>query len=574
LRTFALANPFGPLQAQLTVGPAHDAYELEADRVADRVMRMTDPPAARVLSAGPPPPALAATVQRLCPACAGDLRGRPFEEDEEPIRAKTEGASAQHLPDSAFASRVETLRGGGRPLPPSERAFFEPRFGRDFGGVRVHADATAAAAARAVGARAFTIGHDFFFGAGQYAPRTGAGRRLMAHELTHVVQQTDGRAAGTNVIQRQGVAGRALQAPRFAGNGVLEDVLDGKRSLQLGDSGTEVRLIQESLVAMGYPLPKSVSQVNPTQTDGIFGPETEAAVRRFQTDAKAVLIDGIVGQETMGLLDDNDVSRPGARPPAITGPVAAPVAPGDCDEHFAAAGVTFKLNNGVGKSVANAANIQVRPQGGFDTLEMRGRAPIAYQPQVTINAPNDAVAANFRVGFVQNLLTINRSATYSAGARISDVVPSTPMKDGFANNYDPIFISQPSPNEVVDFATAGQVINLQWPDVPSGAYYINLHNSPTCVGSGQPAQAMSTMQMLDTFRLWVVVEHRPSGCVQSLQHVDWQLNWQARVVFMAGRPTARTVSNVNTVTVPSGDGSPGFVQGGPVPSQVVIEQCR
>jgi hypothetical protein len=85
---------------------------------------------------------------------------------------------------------------------------------------------------------------------------------------------------------------------------------------------------------------------------------------------------------------------------------------------------------------------------------------------------------------------------------------------------------------------------------------------------------MSTMQMLDTFRLWVVVEHRPSGCVQSLQHVDWQLNWQARVVFMAGRPTARTVSNVNTVTVPSGDGSPGFVQGGPVPSQVVIEQCR
>ncbi len=575
ISTFACDHPFGPLQAKLTVGPAHSAYEQEADQVADRVMRMPDAPAARLLSADAPAPALAATAQRLCGMCEDDLQRRPVDdEEEETVRAKSEGISAEPLPDSAIAPRVETLRGGGRPLPASERAFFEPRFGRDFSGVRVHADAAAASAARAVGARAFTIGQDVVFGHGQYAPRTGGGRRLLAHELTHVVQQTAGRTAGARVIRRQGVAGRTLQAPRFAGNAALEDVLDGKRFLQLGDSGNEVRLIQGSLVAMGYPLPKSVSQANPTQLDGIFGPETEAAVRRFQTDAGAVLIDGIVGQETMGLLDDNDVSQPGARPPAIGGPVAEPLAPGDCDERFAGAGVAFRLGNGVATSVANAASIGVVRQGGFDTLQMRGQTPIVYRPQVTIAAPNNAAAANFRVGFVQNLLTINRSATYSAGARISDVVPVTPMKDGFANNYDPIFISRPVANEVVDFATAGQVVDLQWPDVPSGAQYINLQNSPTCVGSGHPPQTMTTMQMLDTFRLWVVVEHRPSGCVKSLQHVDWQLNWQARVVLVAGRPTTRTVSNVNTVTVPSGDGSPRFVQGGPVPSEVVTEQCR
>ncbi|TVT74360.1 MAG: DUF4157 domain-containing protein, partial [Denitromonas halophila] len=87
-----------------------------------------------------------------------------------------------------------TLAAPGRPLDPSLRRVFEPRFGRDFGDVRIHTDAQAHASAQAVGARAYTVGRHVAFAGGQYAPGTLAGRQLLAHELTHVVQQRGGAA--------------------------------------------------------------------------------------------------------------------------------------------------------------------------------------------------------------------------------------------------------------------------------------------------------------------------------------------------------------------------------------------
>jgi hypothetical protein len=93
----------------------------------------------------------------------------------------------------------------GRPLPESVRAFFEPRFGHDFSQVRVHTDVPAAEAARAVHARAYTLGTHIAFAAGQFAPRAPDGLRLLAHELTHVVQQQGPALSGTAapaVIQR------------------------------------------------------------------------------------------------------------------------------------------------------------------------------------------------------------------------------------------------------------------------------------------------------------------------------------------------------------------------------------
>jgi hypothetical protein len=86
--------------------------------------------------------------------------------------------------------------GDGAPLPSDLRSYFEPRLGKDLGQVRVHTDAAAANGARAVHARAYTSGNDIAFAAGQYAPTTPAGKRLIAHELAHVVQQHDGRAGG------------------------------------------------------------------------------------------------------------------------------------------------------------------------------------------------------------------------------------------------------------------------------------------------------------------------------------------------------------------------------------------
>lgn len=92
------------------------------------------------------------------------------------------------------------LRSSGRPLNGATRAFFEPRFGRDFGAVRVHADARASEAARSVDARAFTVGSTIVFGRGEYSPDTAEGRTLLAHELTHTAQQG---ATAERPIQRQ-----------------------------------------------------------------------------------------------------------------------------------------------------------------------------------------------------------------------------------------------------------------------------------------------------------------------------------------------------------------------------------
>ena len=100
-------------------------------------------------------------------------------------RAAISPSSAHDLPPIVH----EVLRSPGQPLDATTRAFMEPHFGHDFSGVRVHTDVKAAESARAVNALAYTVGSDVVFGNGQYVPQSNEGRRLMAHELTHVVQQ-------------------------------------------------------------------------------------------------------------------------------------------------------------------------------------------------------------------------------------------------------------------------------------------------------------------------------------------------------------------------------------------------
>ena len=104
-------------------------------------------------------------------------------------RANIHPSSFIPHPSAAPPIVHDVLRSPGQPLDPATRAFFEPRFGHDFSRVRVHTDAKAAESAWAVNALAYTVGRDVAFGLAQYAPQTGAGRKLLAHELTHVVQQ-------------------------------------------------------------------------------------------------------------------------------------------------------------------------------------------------------------------------------------------------------------------------------------------------------------------------------------------------------------------------------------------------
>ncbi|MFC7737931.1 DUF4157 domain-containing protein [Roseomonas sp. GCM10028921] len=122
---------------------------------------------------------------------------------------------SRRLPGAAVPAVDAALRGGGRPLDPATRGLLEPRFGHDFGGVRVHAGPAAARAAQAVHAQAFTLGRDIVLGEGAPAPRSAAGQRLMAHELAHVVQQRGQADAGEGAPILSGDAGLEAKAERL-----------------------------------------------------------------------------------------------------------------------------------------------------------------------------------------------------------------------------------------------------------------------------------------------------------------------------------------------------------------------
>jgi outer membrane protein OmpA-like peptidoglycan-associated protein len=163
----------GAIQTRLAINKLGDSYEQEADRIADQVMAT---PAYTAVSGAPP------RIQRFSGRSNGQM-------------------------DAAPASVAQALASPGRPLDPALRQDMEPRFGYDFSRVRVHSDGAAAKSARDVNARAYTVGQDIVFGAGRFAPDTKEGQHLIAHELTHVVQQSgahrEPNPALSNVVQRQ-----------------------------------------------------------------------------------------------------------------------------------------------------------------------------------------------------------------------------------------------------------------------------------------------------------------------------------------------------------------------------------
>ena len=213
------------IQAKLEIGAPNDRFEQEAERVADQVMRMPDPSiGARSAPLG---------VQRLCAECEEEVQRQPVEDEEELQMKRAPGATTEIGP--GLQTRISALGGGGQPLAPSLRGFFEPRFGHDFSQVHLHQGSQASEVARALGARAYTLGQDVVFGQGEYRPGSDQGRRLIAHELTHVVQQA---GAFRPFVQRQGpealstTEGQLLPAPPcpVSADGTLSEVSWGESS--------------------------------------------------------------------------------------------------------------------------------------------------------------------------------------------------------------------------------------------------------------------------------------------------------------------------------------------------------
>ena len=235
IQSSANGNKAPFIQPKLSISNPDDQYEREADAMADKVMRMENPGIQLK-------PLCISSVQRKCAECEEEEK-KPVQrkqvdqecsldwsqsakgfsefnlshyndfvqrkctdcEDEEKEQLQRKEINKTESSDNVLENYVGSLPGSGQPLPTEMRKFYEPRFGYDFSGVKIHTDAIAAKSAQSINALAYTSGHSIVFNNGQYSPYTDAGKHLLAHELTHIIQQ----GGDANKLQNK-TAGRMI----------------------------------------------------------------------------------------------------------------------------------------------------------------------------------------------------------------------------------------------------------------------------------------------------------------------------------------------------------------------------
>ncbi|MEB3885547.1 DUF4157 domain-containing protein [Lyngbya sp. CCY1209] len=189
--------PPPPIQAKLTVGAVGDKYEQEADRVADVVVdRIQSPPATTEVQKQEeetlqqkPQLSTPPTISKLQKKEQPETVQRESEEDDEDVQMKPQTAEAGGEVSADFESSLRREKGGGQPLDENLQSQMGRAMGANFGGVRIHQNSQANQLNQSIQAKAFTTGKDIFFKQGEYRPESRGGQKLIAHELTHVVQQ-------------------------------------------------------------------------------------------------------------------------------------------------------------------------------------------------------------------------------------------------------------------------------------------------------------------------------------------------------------------------------------------------
>ena len=306
----------GALQLKLRIGQPGDVYEQEADRVADEVMRMPEPGVQRQVGPEEEEEEILQTkplVDQITPLVQRQVEE---EEEEEMLQAKSREDATSEVPND-LESQINTIRGGGRPLSRSERGFFESRFETDFSNVRLHDDTNAASVAQSINSRAFTLGCDVVFGPREYSPSSASGRRLLAHELTHVAQQNGEDNVGLK---------RALTSFTQIQRSTLSDSV---RAAHVADSSLEVllaRLAQSDIQSAqtDTDVDAELVRILSGRTDDLwvaqqirqgrliensrsFGPQTmptnpiQVHFFRGTTNQRALVIAGVHGTEVQGI---------------------------------------------------------------------------------------------------------------------------------------------------------------------------------------------------------------------------------------------------------------------------------
>jgi hypothetical protein len=261
------------IQAKLSIGQPNDKYEQEADAMADKVVQRLSTTTTDVseskpsgdIQAKPLAAAITPVVQKKCATCEqeeklqkkeddpeaikGELQKKPIFEsntepppdDDKPVQKKCEACEyekekeVQKKPDSvapqaaspSVEANLSASKGSGSPMPESTKTQMESSFGADFSGVRIHNDSKAAQMSTDLNAQAFTHGNDVYFNKGKYDPQSDSGKHLLAHELTHTVQQgaSISRKEDVPQIQKVPATEEQKQAVRnaLAGLGVRLD---------------------------------------------------------------------------------------------------------------------------------------------------------------------------------------------------------------------------------------------------------------------------------------------------------------------------------------------------------------
>lgn len=229
------------VQTKLAISEPGDRYEQEADRIADQVMRMPAPSVQRQATGGQ------ATEERLqtkplanqiTPLVQRETMAKEDDEDEEEmLQAKGVTTQAPSVTHSTGAAIQSMRQSGGQPLDPATRAFMEPRFGHDLSQVRIHTEPRAAAATGSLNARAFTLGQDIFFNQGEFDSGSDKGKRLLAHELVHTVQQENGRTTQAIAQCKSNKKGEVIGLILYLSNNkavFLVRTADGQKDRKVG----------------------------------------------------------------------------------------------------------------------------------------------------------------------------------------------------------------------------------------------------------------------------------------------------------------------------------------------------